>query len=131
MSVSFGINVSCSHHHQLPQSGADTRTAQETAEEACSALPVLQEARGGRRSKAGTMQGASGTDAPSGFQVLRATMCAMSCDFRSHSCHHSWSSTLQRGRAGAGPLHQELEKDFLTVCELPAWHQLYEHLSPF
>lgn len=63
--------------------------------------------------------------------VLLTTTCAMSCDFRSHGCHQGWSSTLQRGRAGLGPPHQELEMVFLTMCDLSAWHQLYEQLSPF
>lgn len=93
--------------------------------------PCAARSLGGRRSKAGTMQGAPGADALSGFQVLLTTTCAMSCDFRSHGCHQGWSSTLQRGRAGPGPPHQELEMVFLTMCDLSAWHQLYEQLSPF
>lgn len=114
-----GSGLPCSHHHQPPQSGARTGTAQGTTEEECSALPVPCAARrgGGRRSKAGRLQGAPGMGVPNACQVLPAMLlqvplCATSCDFRGHGCHRSWSSTLRRSTAGLGPPHRQSEKGF-------------------
>ena len=71
-----GSGLPCSHHHQLPQSGARTGTAQRTAAERCSALPEPCAARkgGSRRSKDGSLRGAPGMDVPNGCQVLPAML---------------------------------------------------------